>query len=147
MAKAIAISAPQPMSELNTTPLIDVLLVLLILFIITIPPATHSLDLALPSDTDCRPNCPPIDPVSNKVVVTSGGTVLWNARPVSQSELAGLLALSLGLPKEPALQFEPEAGARYALTAETIRTIKLSGVTAFGFVGNERYSEFGKSGG
>jgi biopolymer transport protein ExbD len=146
MAKAIAIPAPQPMSELNTTPLIDVLLVLLILFIITIPPATHSLDLALPSDTTCQPNCPPINPVSNKVVVTSGGNVLWNARPVSQSELAGLLTLSLALPKEPVLQFAPEAGARYALTAETIRTIKLSGVTAFGFVGNERYAEFSKAG-
>lgn len=147
MAKALAIPAPEPMAELNTTPLIDILLVLLILFIITIPPATHSLDLALPSAPECPPACPgPIDPVINTVVVTSAGAVRWNGTAVSQGELAGLLAATRQLPKEPVLQFEPEAGARYALTAETIRTIKLSGVTAFGFVGNERYAEFGKSG-
>jgi biopolymer transport protein ExbD len=144
MAKAIAIPAPEPLSELNTTPLIDVLLVLLILLVITIPPATHSLDLALPSGS-CEPNCPPIDPQSNTVSVSAAGAVTWNGSAVSQAELAGLLALTLHLPKEPVLQFEPEAGARYALTAETIRTIKLSGVTAFGFVGNERYAEFGKT--
>lgn len=145
MAQATAMPAAQPLSELNTTPLIDVLLVLLILFVITIPPATHSLDLALPAPTQCLPVCPEIDPVSNKVVVAADGGVLWNGEAVSQSELAGLLSLTLKLPKEPVLQFEPEAGARYELTAETIRTIKLSGVTAFGFIGNERYAEFGKA--
>jgi biopolymer transport protein ExbD len=78
MAQASAMPAPEPLSELNTTPLIDVLLVLLILFVITIPPATHSLDLALPGDTSCPPVCPPIDPVSNKVVVDASGRVSWN---------------------------------------------------------------------
>lgn len=144
MAQASAIPAREPLSELNTTPLIDVLLVLLILFVITIPPASHSLDLALPGPSRCPPDCPPINPLSNKVVVSTNGAVLWNGRSVSQSELAGLLALTLQLDKEPVLQFEPEAEAAYALTAETIRTIKLSGVTAFGFVGNERFAEFGK---
>lgn len=140
MTKAIALPAEQPLSELNTTPLIDVLLVLLILFVITIPAATHSLEVSLPSGPGID-----INRDRNKVVVTGSGAVLWNGLAVSQPELAGLLQVARNLPVEPELQFEPEANAQYALAAETICTIKLSGVSAFGFVGNERFSEFGKA--
>jgi biopolymer transport protein ExbD len=140
MTQTIALPAEQPLSELNTTPLIDVLLVLLILFVITVPAATHSLDVSLPSEPGFEVNRD-----RNMVVVTGSGAVLWNGSAVTQPELAGLLQVARKLPVEPELQFEPEANAQYALAAETIRTIKLSGVTAFGFVGNERFSEFGKA--
>ncbi len=131
----------EPLGELNTTPLIDVLLVLLILFIITIPAATHSVDLELPTDDSTAT----LNPVINKVMVTADNRVLWNAAPVSQAQLAGLITTAARLPVEPALQFEAEAAARYDLAAQTVRTIKLAGAGTFGLVGNDRYAAFGKS--
>ncbi len=136
----IAIRHPaEPLSELNTTPLIDVLLVLLILFVITIPPAVHSLPVDLPIGEGEE-----INPLRNRIAVTADSRVLWNGSEVSQPRLAGLLSATRNLPREPELQFAPDGGAPYNLAAETLRTIKFSGVTAFGFVGNERFAEFGK---
>ena len=65
------------MMEINTTPLIDVMLVLLIMIIMTIPIQTHAVKLDLPQDQQ-NPTPPPIDPVKNKVVITPQGQVLWN---------------------------------------------------------------------
>ena len=128
-----------PMAEMNTTPLIDVMLVLLIMFIITIPVATHSVDIDLPGEpcTDC-----PMNSVKNRVVVDIDGTVRWNGTPVDQRQLASQLRATLLMPVEPELQYEPSANASYAVAADTLNTIKLSGVTKFGFVGNDRYREF-----
>ncbi len=128
-----------PMAEINTTPLIDVMLVLLIMFIITIPVATHSVDIDLPRDC---PGCPTPDRLKNKIVIDAADRVLWNGKPVTQRQLAILLHNTKLLPVEPELQFEPVANARYAISAQTLNTIKLSGVTKFGFVGNERYRQF-----
>ena len=131
-------AAPQPatsaMGEMNMTPLIDVLLVLLIMFVITIPVATHSLDFDVGVGTEGS-----IDPVINKVVVTENGIVLWNGEPVSQADLAANLAVASRMAPEPELQFEPEANASYDLSARTLRLIEASAVTKFGFVGNEKY--------
>ena len=70
----------EPMMDINTTPLIDVMLVLLIMFIITIPIQTHAVKLDLPVNQPNQPP-PPIDPVKNKVVVTAPGEILWNGSP------------------------------------------------------------------
>jgi biopolymer transport protein ExbD len=135
-----------PMMEINTTPLIDVMLVLLIMFIITIPVATHSVDIDLPPPTP-PDNPPPINPVKNKVIVTQAGTVVWNATPVTGGELRSLLGQTRVMNPEPELQFQPESEASYDLSAKVLNIIKASKVTKFGFVGNEVYSEFDKSGG
>ena len=69
----------EPMMDINTTPLIDVMLVLLIMFIITIPIQTHAVKLDLPVRTSRTTPPPPIDPVKNKVVITAGrAQILWN---------------------------------------------------------------------
>ncbi len=132
-----------PMMEMNTTPLIDVMLVLLIMFIITIPVATHSVDIDLPVP---NPNPPPnmVDPVKNKIVLTPNGEILWNDTPIDQGTLVANLQESLALPVEPELQFEPEPLASYDLSAKVLNIIKASNVTKFGFVGNEKYRVFGK---
>ena len=135
-----------PMMEMNTTPLIDVMLVLLIMFIITIPVATHAVNIDLPAPVD-KPNNPIVDPVKNKVVLTLDNQILWNGNPVQQGQLVSLLQEGLKMPVEPELQFEPDANASYDLSARVLNIIKGSGVTKFGFVGNERYAAFNKAAG
>ena len=133
-----------PMMEMNTTPLIDVMLVLLIMFIITIPVATHAVNIDLPN-----PNPPPMDiivkPLKNKVVLTYDNKVLWNNQQVNNGQLVALLQQTLQMKPEPELQFQPEAGASYELSVNALNIIKASGVTKFGFVGNEQFVQFGKS--
>ncbi len=131
-----------PMMEMNTTPLIDVMLVLLIMFIITIPVATHSVDIDLPvaSPPDTPP--PPVDPIKNKVVLTQDNKILWNGTQISDRTLLDNLKLSLTFPVEPELQFEPEENAAYDLSVKVLNVIKGSNVTKFGFVGNEKYASF-----
>ncbi len=135
-----------PMMEMNMTPLIDVLLVLLIMFIITIPVATHSVDIDLPQPTEVPPDIP-VDLIKNKLVLTQDNQILWNGEEIDGGQLRTLLAESLLIEPEPELQFEPEATASYDLSARVLNIIKASGVTKFGFVGNEKYRTFGKSSG
>jgi len=133
----------QPMIDMNMTPLIDVLLVLLIMFIITIPVATHSIDIDLPQGTP-PPTDDMVDPVKNKLVLTDQDQILSNGTPVTEGQLVTLLAETTQLSTEPELQFEPEALASYDISARVLQDIKASGVTKFGFVGNEKYRTFGK---
>src|SRR4028119_900533 len=71
----------EPMMDINTTPLIDVMLVLLIMFIITIPIQTHAVKLDLPQNSDAP--LPPVDPIKNKIVITAAGALLWNGTPAN----------------------------------------------------------------
>ncbi|WP_394269373.1 ExbD/TolR family protein [Qipengyuania sp.] len=132
-----------PMMEMNTTPLIDVMLVLLIMFIITIPVATHSIDIDLPQP---NPNPPPTDvePDKNKLIITPDDQLLWNGDPIEDGDLVNLLQQSTQINPEPELQFQPDALASYERSARVLEIIKGSGVTKFGFVGNEQYRTFGK---
>ena len=132
-----------PMMEMNMTPLIDVLLVLLIVFIMSIPIATHSVDIDLPVP-DPNPPVDMVDPVKNKIVLTPDNQILWNGEPITPNTLVANLQTSLTYAVEPELQFEPEALASYDLSAQVLNIIKGSGVTKFGFVGNEKYRVFGK---
>ena len=133
----------EPMMDMNTTPLIDVMLVLLIMFIITIPVATHAVNIDLPSPQPTN-NLPPPDVVKNKVTLTVDNKVLWNGNQINDGQLVSLLKESLTYAVEPELQFEPDANASYDLSARVLNIIKASGVTKFGFVGNERYATFAK---
>lgn len=133
-----------PMMDMNTTPLIDVMLVLLIMFIITIPVATHSVNVNLPQATPPT-NTPHIDPVKNKLVLTAANQILWNGSPVTQGNLVSLLQATKAMAVEPELQFQPEAYANYEVANEVLKIITDSKVTKFGFVGNENYATFGKA--
>jgi biopolymer transport protein ExbD len=127
----------EPMMEMNTTPLIDVMLVLLIMFIITIPIQTHAVKVDLPVDTNTPP--PPIDPIKNKITIDPAGTVAWNGTPVNEVQLRQFLDQSATLNPEPELQFQPSPQARYEVVDQTLASIKRSNVTKLGFVGNEQY--------
>jgi biopolymer transport protein ExbD len=143
MAVQMASGEGEPMMDINTTPLIDVMLVLLIMFIITIPVATHAVNIDLPQAT------PPdetqiIDPVKNKLVITQTNQILWNGAPTTGGQLVGLLAQTRTMEPEPELQFQPEEYASYELANQVLKVIKESGVSKFGFVGNEQFAAFGK---
>ena len=144
MAMSAGSDDGEPMMEMNTTPLIDVMLVLLIMFIITIPVATHAVNIDLPSPAATPPDVK-IERTKNKVVVSPASEILWNGTPLSEGQLLSALQATLAIKPEPELQFQPDAQAPYDTSAKVLNIIKGSGVTAFGFVGNEQYSEFTKS--
>ena len=128
----------EPMMEINTTPLIDVMLVLIIMLIITIPPQTHAVKLDLPQN---NPNDipPPIDPIKNKIVVSQAGQILWNGVAVNQVQLRQFLDATPQIDPVPELHLQPEPEARYALVDEVLAVTKKANVTKMGFVGNEAY--------
>lgn len=75
----------------------------------------------------------------NTLVITSQGSLLWNEKAVSLEELAQRLEATKRMPTEPELRFEPAMSAPYDVSAAALQVIKESGVTKFGFVGNEKY--------
>ena len=131
----------EPIMDINTTPLIDVLLVLLIMFIITIPIQTHAVKLDLPQS---QPNDtpPPVDPIKNKVVITEAGAILWNGTPVSPLQLRQYLDVSQQMDPVPELHLQPEPTARYEVVDQVLAITKQARVEKMGFVGNEQYAEF-----
>ena len=138
MASSAVREAPT-MSEINMTPLIDVMLVLLVMFIITIPLQTHAVKVDLPQDC---PSCPRVDTLKNKIVVANGGAILWNGSPITQEELAYNLAASARMDPQPELHLQPESEARYEIVNEVLAAVKRAKVTRMGFVGNETYKGF-----
>jgi len=133
--------AAEPMMEMNMTPLIDVLLVLIIMFIITIPIQSHAVKLDLPQN---QPNetPPPIDPIKNKIIVTQAGAILWNGVAINQDTLRQYLDSSQQMNPVPELHLQPEADARYQLVDEVLAVTKRAKVEKMGFVGNEAYLTF-----
>jgi len=128
----------EPMMEMNTTPLIDVMLVLLIMFIITIPIQTHAVKVDLPVNSK-NTTPPPIDPQKNKITIDPQGAVAWNGTPVDQATLRQYLDQSAGIEPEPELHFQPDAQARYEDVDRILAVIRRSAVTKLGFIGNEQY--------
>ena len=126
----------EPMIEMNVTPMIDVLLVLLILFIITIPPQTHAVKVDLPQNSQTPQT---VQPDKNTVSIDAMGQVAWNGTPVDDVTLRQYLDASLALPTEPELHFQPTPDARYEKVDQVLAIIKRSGVTRMGFIGNEQY--------
>jgi biopolymer transport protein ExbD len=128
----------EPMMDINTTPLIDVMLVLLIMFIITIPIQTHAVKLDLPVNQPNQPP-PPIEPIKNKVVVSANGQILWNGSPVTKQQLRQYLDVTQQMNPIPELHLQPDSTARYELVDEVLAITKQAHVQKMGFVGNEYY--------
>jgi biopolymer transport protein ExbD len=128
----------EPMLDINTTPLIDVMLVLLIMFIITIPIQTHAVKLDLPVNQPNNPP-PPIEPVKNVVVVSAQGQILWNGSPVTKEQLRQYLDITQQMNPIPELHLQPDSTARYVLVDEVLAITKQAHVQKMGFVGNEYY--------
>jgi biopolymer transport protein ExbD len=127
----------EPMMEINTTPLIDVMLVLLIMLIITIPPQTHAVKLDLPVNNQNNP--PPINTLKNILSVNAQDQVLWNGQPVTMPQLRAYLDATQQMNPTPELHLQPDATARYEVVDQVLTVTKRAHVQKMGFVGNEYY--------
>ncbi len=131
-------SSGEPMMDINTTPLIDVMLVLLIMFIITIPIQSHAVKLDLPVNDPSQVQ-PPIDPVKNKIVITNTDQILWNGTPLPEDQLRLYLDRTQQMQPIPELHLQPESEARYETVDEVLAITKHASIEKMGFVGNEYY--------
>jgi biopolymer transport protein ExbD len=128
----------EPMIDMNVTPLIDVMLVLLIMFIITIPIQTHAVKLDLPVNQPNQ-NPPPIDPVKNLLAINAQDQILWNGAPVTTEQLRQYLDTTQQMNPIPELHLQPDATARYEIVDDVLAVTKKAHVQKMGFVGNEYY--------
>jgi len=140
MASSARAIDPPPMMDINVTPLIDVMLVLLIMFIITVPMQTHAVKLDLPVNQPNQPP-PPIEPTKNIVVVSANGEILWNGSPISKQTLRAYLDRTQQMNPVPELHLQPDSTARYVLVDEVLAITKQAHVQKMGFVGNEYYTQ------
>ena len=132
----------EPIMDMNTTPLIDVMLVLLVMFIITIPIQTHAVKVDLPQPTP--PTDIIVEPVVNKVFIDTQNQITWNGTPVDQKTLEDLLKRSVAMEPDPELHFQPDPYAPYNTVDEVLAVIKRAKVEKMGFVGNEQYANFNR---
>jgi biopolymer transport protein ExbD len=128
-----------PITELNTTPLIDVMLVLLVMLIITIPLQSHAVKLDLPVGVKPQRE---VNAVKNKLVITDTGALLWNGQAVNRPHLQALLTAAGQLDPEPELQLQPAPAAPYGPVDQVLVMTRRAQLTRLGFVGNEAYERF-----
>lgn len=131
MARIARYRHPEPISAINVTPFIDVLLVLLIMIVLTIPIATQKLPIDLPVPTgQVKPEQP------HKLAIDRQGALFWDGRSVGDAELPKLLATVSNTP-EGVLHLQTDPEARYERFNQVLGAVKRAGVTRLGFVGNQ----------
>lgn len=122
--------------DINTTPLIDVMLVMLVMFIITIPPPTHSVDVTLPGEPP--PNTEVLD--ENRVTIDTADVIRWNDDAVDLTQLGMLVKQAAERPDAAAILLEPDARARYLRVDEAIGAIRRNGGSKLAFPGIQNYA-------
>ncbi|HVU20950.1 MAG TPA: biopolymer transporter ExbD [Rhizomicrobium sp.] len=129
------------MVEMNTTPLIDVMLVLLTLLIITLPIQTHAVKLDMPQPPKTEPP-PPLTPPVN-LVVDFDGTILWNGAPISRETMDSYFVSEAQqeLPLQPEIHLNPDKLAKYETVAMVLADAQRLGVTKIGFQNTAQYSQ------
>ena len=126
----------EPMMEMNMTPLIDVLLVLLVMFIITIPVMTHAVKLDMPRAANAPSQ---VQPVVINLEIDFDGTVLWNGSPVTVDSLDGYFRREAANDPQPELHIRPNKRASYDIVARVLAAAQRNGLLKIGFVGNEQF--------
>ena len=130
-------SEGEPMMEMNMTPLIDVLLVLLVMFIITIPVMTHAVKLDMPQANNAPKT---VEPVVINLEIDFDGTILWNGSPVANVDTLDVYFRreSVAVP-QPELHIRPNKRAEYDVVARVLASAQRNGLKKIGFVGNEQF--------
>ncbi len=124
-----------PMGEMNTTPLIDVMLVLLIMFILTIPIQMHATRIGLPGTGVANGAPAP----SHRIDIDALGAVYWDGATVDAAGLSARLATAAA--SEAEIRLKPDAYARYEQVNQVLATVQRAGIERVGFVGNEAFAD------
>jgi len=127
---------PEVMMDINTTPLIDVMLVLLVMLIITIPIQLHAVNLDMPVGTPPVNN---IKPEKVQIDIDERSVVYWQGLPVSAQELEANMATVGQLASQPEVHIRPNKASQYAVFANVLSTSKRKGLTKMAVIGSEQF--------
>jgi len=132
MAFSTSSGAGAPMADINVTPLVDVMLVLLIIFMITAPLMAHKVKVDLPAAS--LENRPELDQPPITLAVTANGQVYWNDEAVTTDMLEARLAVLAQRTPQPQVDIRADNITRYAIIADVTRKVRLAGIRKVGFV-------------
>ncbi|MGZ8305576.1 MAG: ExbD/TolR family protein, partial [Allosphingosinicella sp.] len=132
---ACAEIAEQPFSTINTTPIIDVMLVLLIMFIITLPLMTHSVKIDLPRDGPTQR-----EPEVHQLALDAASRLTWNGAPIAEAALPARLAAFRAASRDNVLHLRADPQTRYEDFNRVLADVKRARIERLGFVGNERFA-------
>jgi biopolymer transport protein ExbD len=127
----------EPMIDMNTTPLIDVMLVLLVMLIITIPIQLHSVNMNVP--VVAAPHTPK-PPEKIELTIAASGDIEWQGAPVPLLELEKLMRGVAGLADQPVLQVRSDRHAKYSVLVSVLAASRRAGLSKIVLVGNEQYA-------
>jgi biopolymer transport protein ExbD len=125
------------MVDMNTTPLIDVMLVLLIMFIITIPIQLHSVNMNMPPASNVKP---PVEPEIVKIDIDETGRIFWNGAAVAdRNELQSKMLAAAAQPTQPEIHLRPNKLAKYEIVAYVMAASQRAGLVKMGILGHEQF--------
>jgi len=131
--------AGEPMLEINMTPLIDVMLVLITMLIITLPIQTHAVKLDMPKPQPNQKQL--IKPIVVDLTVDFDGTIYWNGSPVDRSTLDSYLLDAAQSDPQPEIHLNPNKLAKYDIVAKVLADAQRIGVKKIGFTGLDQYMQ------
>ena len=138
MAMSAGSGGDGPLSDINMTPLIDVMLVLLIIFIISLPPITHAVKIDNPLPPP--PNfVPPPPPEIVNLGIDFDGTLTWNASPVDRAQMQGYILQEAAKDPQPEVHITVDKFAKYEKVAQTLADLQSRGLKKIGFVNNDLF--------
>jgi biopolymer transport protein ExbD len=121
----------QPMAEINTTPLVDVMLVLLVIFMVTAPLFTHAVKIDLPQ---AQSQLNPEKPEMISIAIDGAGRIYWNDQPVTEDALVDRFARAATLTPQPELHLRADKDTRYQVIARVMADAQRAGLRRIGFV-------------
>lgn len=122
---------PAPMAEINVTPMVDVMLVLLVIFILAAPLFTQAIKLDLPAAAAAPATA---DPATVSISINGDGLIFWNKDQITQNDLNSRLALAARQQPQPQLQLRADKSTRYEIIAQVMAAAQNNGLTKLGFV-------------
>ena len=135
MTLAVNKNEGKPYSDINMTPLIDVMLVLLIIFIITIPSQTHAVKIDNPSPNPSPPTHPDVIELS----IDFDGTLIWNKTPVDRTTMQRYIGHVAAKSLQPEVHITVDKFSKYEIVAQTLADLQFRGLQKIGFVNNDLF--------